>query len=87
MFRPPIDYVWQHKVRIYEHKFQNKVPQWLHTLDIVYSVKILSLAINSNWKLPSEVLTAGESFSGYQSLWNDKKNKWDIQSSKIGGQK
>lgn len=86
MFRPPADYVWQHKVRIYEHKFNSKVPQWIQTLDISHSVKILSMAINCNWSLPEEVLTSGEPFSGFQSLWHDKKNKWDIQT-KIRGEK
>lgn len=80
MFRPPVDYIWRQKVKIYEEKFKDRVPQWVQTFDITHSVKILSIAIQFKWKLPSEVLTSGEPFTGHQCLWHDKKNKWDIQS-------
>ena len=87
MFRPPVDYVWRQKVKQYQDKFNAQVPQWLQTFDIVHSIKILSISIQNNWVLPNEVLTSGESFTGYQSLWCEKKNKWDIQLNKTGDEK
>lgn len=77
MFRPHVDYIWHQKVRIYKEKFGAEIPQWLLTLDNIHAVKILSLAIKCKWNLPTEVLVAGESYSGFQCLWSDRKNKWD----------
>lgn len=78
MFRPPPDYVWKQKVKAYETKFGDKVPQWAHTLSINDAVKLLNSCLFLNYKLSTEYLIAGEPLSGFGGLWNPQRNRWDF---------
>ncbi len=78
MSRLPPGYVWKQKFKVYETKFGDKVPQWAQTLSINDAVRLLNSCIFLNYKLFPEYLITGEPLSGFDGLWNPRRNRWDV---------
>ena len=86
MHKTSTQYIWEHKVRIYENIFQTSLPEWIKAIEPKDAIQIITLAIRCRWRLPSLVFIGGEPLQGYQSLWHNQRNHWDLRSKRTGGQ-
>ena len=77
--RPPPEWYFKQSVLKYESRFRRKVPQWVQALGRAPVRSLIDVAVKLNWKLPPQVLIAGEGYSGPESLWSPQKTRLDFQ--------
>ena len=60
--RPSSQWFFKQSVQRYESHFRRKVPQWVQALGNEPVRSLVGVAVKLNWKLPPQVLIAGEGY-------------------------
>jgi hypothetical protein len=72
MYRPPPEFFWRQSKLKYEKQFRGVTPQWVLTLEREDVCHLLEVCCRLGLRLHPQVLTLAESFSGRESLWDDR---------------
>jgi len=77
--RPPPSWFYKNALARYEATFRRKTPQWVQTLGLEETRKLIGICLWLKWKLPPRLLIADEEISGPESLWAQRQTRLDFE--------